>query len=499
MCVVTVKTNDLREGDGMTNVDWQRRILLLCYLHILQLLVTAGYWCERISIMPICAECDRDLPRSAFSKGQLKKKGPSERRCKECVNDLDYAYQRYCSEFEEGLRFGVGDRVECNLGECGWCTGTVIKLWYVEGCYDEPNPYQVLLDVGSLIYAPEDTSDYIKSSNEPPPECIICYDNDMSPENLIVRNCGCRGEDGGFVHIDCLTRSALVKVETIIRRGQLDYDLFTSCGTCKQPFSVGGPQFLALAKACYERFKDCEDEHPHWHSLSIRNLSKALRANKELDKACEILNKRTATIYERLGRMAIRGGSNNSNNRIALLEDELCDILLQLVSIDIDRGSNGACITAVLNQAQHLNEKMRAHDISCYVCRKCEILERFCSIAWDDGKLHQALAYAEEALSLMQEHDDDHEGLALSNYLFDCGCLKAATGERNEGIELIQKAVDIDTRLYGRRYHVTGSRINRLEMIQNGEEITERLMPRGRRCKIIRVPPFSTFYNLFCF
>ena len=180
--------------------------------------------------------------------------------------------------------------------------------------------------------------------------------------------------------------------------------------------------------------------------------------------------------------MAIRGGSNNSNNRIAVLEDELCDILLQLVSIDIDRDLNGACITAVLNQAQHLNEKMRAQGIGCYVCRKCEILERFCSIAWDDGKLHQALAYAEEALSLMQEHDDDHEGLALSNYLFDCGCLKAATGERNEGIELIQKAVDIDTRLYGRRYHVTGSRINRLEMIQNGEEITERLMPRGLRC-----------------
>ena len=425
------------------------------------------------SAMPICSECDRDLPRSAFSKGQLKKKEASERRCKECVNDLDEAYQRYCSGFEGGLRFGVGDRVECNLGECGWCTGTVIKLWYVEGCYGEPNPYQVLLDVGSLIYAPEDADHCIKSSEVPPPECIICYDNDMSAENLIVRNCGCRGEGGGFVHIDCLTRSALVKVETIIRSGQEDDDIFTSCGTCKQPYSIGGPQFLALAKTCYERFKDCEDEYPYWHSRSIRNLSKALEANRELDKACEILNKRTATIYKRIGWMAIRGGSNNSNNRIAVLEDELCDILLQMVSIDIDRDLNGACITAVLNQAQHINEKMRAQGIGCYICRKCDILDRYCFIAWDNEDLQKALVYAEEKLSLMQTHRE-HSELILSNCLFYCGCLKAAIGNRNEGIDMIQKAVDIDTRLYGEMYHITRSRMDRLERIQNGEVITVR-------------------------
>ena len=420
--------------------------------------------------MPICSECDQDLPQSAFSKRQLRKK---ERRCKECVKGLDEANQHgvgFEDRREDSLRFGVGDRVECSLGGDGWCTGTVIKLWYVEGDYNEPNPYQVLLDDGSLIYAPEDTRKCIRKSNKFPAECTICYDNNMSAENLIVRNCGCRGEGGGFVHIDCLTRSALVKVDTIIRYGQSDYNPFTTCGTCKQLFSFGGPQAIALAKECYERFKDCEDEHPYWHSFSIMNLSKELRAHGELEKACMILDKRVANIYERMERLAMKNGNTV---RIAKLEDELCDILLELVSIDIDRDLNGACIIAVLNQAQHLNQKVRMHDIGCYTCRKSKILERFCHIAWDDGSLQKALVYAEEELFLLQAHGE-HAELALSNCLYECGCLKAAIGDKKKGIDMIRKAVNIDTRLYGKRHHVTCSRIDRLERIQNGEVITIR-------------------------
>lgn len=418
--------------------------------------------------MPICSECDRDLPRSAFSKGQLKKKRPSERRCKECVNDLDEASQRYCSGFEEGLRFGVGDRVECNLGEYGWRTGTVIKQWYVDDSSDVAHPYQVILDDGNKIFAPDDADHCIKSSDVPPPDCFICYDNIMSPNNLIVRDCGCRGDDGGFVHIDCLTRSALVKVEGIIRSGKEDYDPFTTCGTCKQLLPGGCPSSVALAKTCYERFKNSEDEHPYWHSFSIKNLSREFRADGEWDKACEILDKRAAKIYKRLEFLA---KGNGSTGRIAKLEDELCDILLQLVSVDIDRNiSTGACNIAVLGQANYLNEKMREHEIGCYICRKCEILERYCFIAWDKEDLQKALVYAEEKLSLAQAHSE-HSELTLSNSLYYCGCLKAATGNRKEGIDLIQKAVAIDTRLYGEMYPVTFARRSKLQSLLNWEEV----------------------------
>ena len=56
---------------------------------------------------------------------------------------------------ETPLRFKVGTRVECCMGTNQWEPGTVIKLWYfTQGSHA---PYQVELDEGNLIFAPEDS------------------------------------------------------------------------------------------------------------------------------------------------------------------------------------------------------------------------------------------------------------------------------------------------------------------------------------------------------
>ena len=57
------------------------------------------------------------------------------------------------------LRFDVGSRVECCVGTDHWEPGTVVALWYTEegfppGFYA---PYQVELDMGNLIFAPDDS------------------------------------------------------------------------------------------------------------------------------------------------------------------------------------------------------------------------------------------------------------------------------------------------------------------------------------------------------
>ena len=57
---------------------------------------------------------------------------------------------------ETPLRFKVGTRVECCMGTNQWEPGTVIKLWYfTQGSHVAP--YQVELDEGNLIFAPEDS------------------------------------------------------------------------------------------------------------------------------------------------------------------------------------------------------------------------------------------------------------------------------------------------------------------------------------------------------
>ena len=215
-------------------------------------------------------------------------------------------------------------------------------------------------------------------------------------------------------------------------------------------------------------FRDDEDENPFWHSFSIMNLSIERRADRRLDEACALLEERSAKIYERMEALT----SHGNTDRVAKLEDELCDILLDLAGIDVDGNvSTGACITAVLNQAQYLNEKTRAYAFSCYNCRKCHILRRFCSLAWHNEDLKKALTYAEKALSALQDHDD-HGELTLSNCLHHCGYLKALVGNTDEGVEMIQRAVSIDSRLYGEMYPVTLTRKKDLQRILNGEAIS---------------------------
>ena len=67
------------------------------------------------------------------------------------------------------LRFKVGDRVKCCVDEGRWASGTVIELWYTEDSFAQGfyAPYQVELDEGRLIFAPEDSDACIRREGAP--------------------------------------------------------------------------------------------------------------------------------------------------------------------------------------------------------------------------------------------------------------------------------------------------------------------------------------------
>merc|ERR1712050_197632 len=57
------------------------------------------------------------------------------------------------------LRFAVGERVECNLGD-HWALGTIASLnYYREG---RTVPYRVQLDSGNEVFAPKDDDNLIR-------------------------------------------------------------------------------------------------------------------------------------------------------------------------------------------------------------------------------------------------------------------------------------------------------------------------------------------------
>merc|ERR1719152_380880 len=64
------------------------------------------------------------------------------------------------------LRFAVGDKVECKTGQNSWSKGVVYALMYRDEGMPPGMvaPYQVKLNSGDLIYAPEDDEQLIRKA-----------------------------------------------------------------------------------------------------------------------------------------------------------------------------------------------------------------------------------------------------------------------------------------------------------------------------------------------
>mmetsp|Transcript_15305 Transcript_15305/g.43130 ORF Transcript_15305/g.43130 Transcript_15305/m.43130 type:complete len:185 (-) Transcript_15305:131-685(-) len=68
-------------------------------------------------------------------------------------------------EDEVELRFKIGDKVSCLLGQGEWAPGKIAGLWYRDPTWPTRNyaPYQIELDDGRLIFAPADVDQVIRA------------------------------------------------------------------------------------------------------------------------------------------------------------------------------------------------------------------------------------------------------------------------------------------------------------------------------------------------
>jgi len=78
------------------------------------------------------------------------------------------------------IRFLEGDRVLCRVeapgGVCVWEEGVVVGLWYREGCWpqDHPGaPYEVLLDLGSRVFALADDDRIVRREGQGRPPTFV--------------------------------------------------------------------------------------------------------------------------------------------------------------------------------------------------------------------------------------------------------------------------------------------------------------------------------------
>ncbi|KAL9178403.1 hypothetical protein ACHAXT_000050 [Thalassiosira profunda] len=330
------------------------------------------------------------------------------------------------------LRFEVGDRVRCRVGpeEDAMMDGTVIQLWYTQkaGFADgHIVPYQIQLDEGDKIFSPVDDDYCISRSEVPPPSCWICFDNDISEKNLIVRDCNCRGEQNGFIHVNCLVKLAKSRVE------DRDPDSggvnpFQQCITCKQRFLIPSSSGIALAKAHYETYKG-RDVSDVWKRNATAHFSYVLASHGKYEQASNLLDRQISQI-----RSAIKQ-ANRANVDTSGWMDVLASELLHLGELYDEMGSPLSKMKSVLDQAVRIID---AEDLGAVDQERAKKLAA--SYSYKSGDKNAALECLEEALALCM-NDRGHDKEVAIGLLLSCGNMNLECSNKERGLEQLSQAV----------------------------------------------------------
>ena len=400
------------------------------------------------------------------------------------------------------LRFKVGDRVECKVqvGQCQdemrYSPGTVVATNYWERTFEGSftAPYQVKLDeVGegfpSLIFAPMDDDMLIRASTVPPPQCWICYENHMTEDNLIVRECGCKGGTNGFVHVECLVKLAKSKANFDAEVTDFDTQIFPfmGCITCRQPFELDSHCGIALSKMFYDITKDLGVENV-WGKMAVTKRADTLKECKEYDRAKEILQERISRIREKIEveigllneeegggiTFDVNFGHRALNPTLYRLLKDLASFLLELAGV-YEKKELMNEMKEVAEEALLISKSLEEHKVPGPGSgSKVEVLQTLGVHAYDTGDKRAALSYTEEALRFKDDLDDLEKQTFLPFLLWRAGNLNIQFGKHNRG----RKQLADSYSLYAERYGNT-------KAIQDLKKEMEEL------CKVTTTTPYE--------
>lgn len=368
------------------------------------------------------------------------------------------APEKRCSDLPS-LRFKLGERVSCFVGGSdGWLDGTVIEQWYGQEAdfeNDHVVPYQIQLDIGQQIYAPADDDECIKRSDAPPPSCWICYENEQSEDNLIVRECACRGEHNGFVHVKCLVKMVQKRVEDNDPPSD-EVSPFVQCITCKAPFGGGRQCSSALTKAFYDAYKD-RDIDDFWNKVATTEYIQLLVRGKKYGQASALLSDRISKI-----RLEVEAASANEN--VALWKRDLANFLLDLAEMYEAMGRLSE-MKATVDESRSIIDDDDVGEISYGT--KSTALQLLANHAYATGDKNTALGYLEELVTLAKASSDEMTDLILAHVLIRCGNLNLDCGNKERGLEQLSAGLDTLSTIYGRN-HVRRAK-NSVRKVGRGE------------------------------
>ena len=297
------------------------------------------------------------------------------------------------------------------------------------------------------MYAPRDRDKVVSKSNTYfPHACWICYENNSEEGNPIVRECACRGEDNGFVHIKCLVKLAKAKIEDygsnpFVNCSMDDPHPFVYCITCKQQFT--GPARNALTKEYYQLFGKKSNLVANRFTVhSICQMAECYILEGDFGRAMELLqdvvgkveakikfcaaSKRLDPVKERLNfflMMLLRRLARTHERTRSLTNMKACVEKCYAVTYALNVSTS-----AYLEESTHLHLQMLLSTYHFLIGNKIE-----------------ALRLMEEVVSLTEYGDEVFSSIQLQN----CAYLNLACNNRQLCIKQLRKATDLMTVVYG--------------------------------------------------
>ena len=350
------------------------------------------------------------------------------------------------------LRFKPGQRVLCavGVGPDEKSAGTIIKCWYKEAFEnDYAVPYQIQLDAGHKIFAPVDDDVCIEKSSKKGPSCWICFDNEMTETNLIVRDCACRGDENGFVHVECLVKLARSKVDDDFGKEPDSDDPipYAHCITCKQQFQMGSPCFSALAKSMF-----CDtaglDISNTWNKMATTMMCDLLKHREDNQHAMELLENRIQKIRDKIAECEAMGQGGERRWEI-----DLSNFLVDLSEVY----NNMSCLDEMkcaLDEGLCLKKKVCHGRLTVGAI---DTLNGLTQHAIQTDKDENALGYTEQAIVLARDEDQSggQSGISmmrLADLLRQAAVLHASFKNKEKALALATESLDITTRVYGEKH-----------------------------------------------
>ena len=352
------------------------------------------------------------------------------------------------------LRFRIGERVECNT-DYGYLPGTVIRHWYgIEFDNDYTVPYQIQLDNGDRIYSPRDEDGYIRLSTVPAPDCWICFDNKQSESNIIIRDCACRGQGNGFVHLDCLTKLAISKTEHLgcnTPIGANDVNPFYECVTCKQQFDSSSCSRVALAEVCFAQHSS-DHIGSWWNIEAIELMVESFIGNCDYEGAKKLLHTQMEKVQDLQDSAELEAYLSNN-------------ILLQLANVYWELGQ--------LDEMKDALDKIRDfREENGQSINTSQLLVNFAKLAHVVGDKQVALKYYEKSAPLLVG-----DGNSYSSVLTSCAALNLELGDKDQCIDQLKTVLKINTTLYGKEHNLTPEIAHALRQVIEGSIVK---LPLGK-------------------